>query len=242
MKVSVITVLLNAESVVEAAIQSVRMQRYPDIEHLIIDGGSVDKTLSIVNGLKTKNTVVVSEKDSGIYDAMNKGVRLASGDLVIFLNADDRLAQEHSISDLVEAFKIDKNLDVVFGDAVVRDEAGDSYRSYSHIKRNNIGFEMVCHQAIMARRALFQKIGGFDLSYKICADLDWLLRVVDSGAAYVHVPRLVTYYAAGGESDRSIERRIQEKKEILCRYRNAKQRAQNKVRLFARRRLSSVLR
>lgn len=237
MKISIVTVLKNAEAVVVDAMASIRAQDYPNLEHVVVDGVSSDKTLLLVEQHRIENSIVISEPDCGIYDAMNKGIALATGDAILFLNADDRLTQPSAISNLVRGMSSSPSADFSFGDAIVQSTEGESYRCYSHISRQNIGFEMVCHQVILARRNLFEFPGRFDTSYKICADLDWLLRCVDSGASFRYVSKPIAYYATGGESDRNIALRQQEKTEILRKYRSGFERGRQRVASALRRRL-----
>lgn len=242
MKISIVTVLKNAEAVVVDAIESIKAQDYPNIEHVVVDGVSSDRTLWLVNQNRIENSIIISEPDSGIYDAMNKGIALATGDAILFLNADDRLAQSSAISNLVHEMSCAPSVDFTFGDAVVRSLESDHYRRYSHIDRRNIGFEMVCHQVILANRHLFDKVGRFDTAYRICADLDWLLRCVDSGASFRYVPEPIALYAAGGESDRNIALRQQEKREILRKYRSSFERGSQRIASALRRRLPLMAR
>lgn len=242
MKVSVVTVLKNAEAVIVDAMASISAQDYPNLEHVVVDGLSSDQTLSLVRQHCIANSIVVSEPDHGIYDAMNKGITLATGDAIIFLNADDRFAQPSAISNLVQEIASAPAVDFTFGDAVVQAPEGSSYRSYSHINRRNIGFEMVCHQVVLAHHSLFDRFGRFDTAYRICADLDWLLRCVDSGASFRYVPKAIAVYAAGGESDRNVALRKKERAEIFFKYRSSVERGWQRVACAVRRRLPPIAR
>lgn len=239
MKVSIVTVMKNVEAVVVDALASIKAQDYPNLEHIVVDGVSSDQTLTLVEQHRIENSIVVSERDSGIYDAMNKGIALATGDAILFLNADDRFAQPSAISDLVHELSIAPRVDFTFGDVVVHSPETDFYKRHSHINKRNIGFEMVCHQAILAHRSLFDRVGGFNTAYKICADLDWLLRSIDSGASFRYVPKPIAQYSAGGESDRNIDLRKKEKAEIICKYRSSFERGWQRIASALRRRLQS---
>ena len=114
-KISIITVCFNAQNVIEACIQSVLSQTYLNIEYVIVDGQSTDGTLSIVHKYKDRITKIISEKDTGIYDATNKGIQASNGDVVYFLNSDDRLYDDEVIENIIEQFKEDKSLDIVYG-------------------------------------------------------------------------------------------------------------------------------
>lgn len=242
MKVSIVTVLMNAEAVVSDALLSIKWQDYSNIEHIIVDGGSTDQTLSLVEKNRIENSIVISEPDEGIYDAMNKGVALATGDALLFLNADDRFAHSSAITALVNGICGVPNTGFAFGDVIVRSPEGDSYRRYSHIDRRNIGFEMVCHQTILARRSVFDTVGAFNTSYKICADLDWLLRCIDRKVSFKYVPEAIAYYAAGGESDKNVALRHRERAAILRNYRSGFQCTTQRLASAIRRRFPNCAR
>ena len=118
MKITIITVVYNNYKTIKTAIESVLNQTYNDIEYIIIDGGSTDGTLDIINNYKDKISLFISESDNGIYDAMNKGVNLSSGDLIGILNSDDLYDNNIVIQNVVNEFLIDKNLDILYGDLV----------------------------------------------------------------------------------------------------------------------------
>ena len=115
MKVSIITVVYNNFATIEEAIKSIKSQLYNNIEHIIIDGGSTDGTLDIINKYKNDINIFISEKDNGIYDAMNKGINLSTGNIIGILNSDDIYFDNKVISKVVDCFKGDKNLDILYG-------------------------------------------------------------------------------------------------------------------------------
>lgn len=176
MRVSIITVTYNAEATVERTMQSVAMQTYGDIEHIVVDGASKDGTLDIV---RRYNAKVVSEPDKGLYDAMNKGVRLATGDYLVFLNAGDKLHAEDTIERVVETAKKESMPGVIYGDTDIVDDEG----KFLHIRRLRPpkvltwkSFKsgmLVCHQSFYVRRCVAQE---YDLKYRFSADFDWCIR------------------------------------------------------------------
>lgn len=181
MIVSIITICYNAETDIKKTIESVLNQNYKDIEYIIVDGKSTDSTMDIVEEYKANlnNLIkfkVISESDNGIYDAMNKGVKLATGEIIYFLNAGDVLYTNTIINEVSTYFK--KNLcDIFYGDIAFK------YKDKTDIKRNNkltdfffLKGDAICHQCIFAKREVFDKTGNFNLKYKICADRDWLLK------------------------------------------------------------------
>lgn len=237
MKITVVTVCLNAEQHIARCCRSVAGQSWVDIEHLVVDGGSTDRTLALVAQYSRQDVRVQSGPDAGIYDAMNKAIALSSGDAIIFLNADDWFAHDDAITMLARALVKYKETGIVFGDALVIDQGNVLFKGHSHISTSNVGFEMVCHQAILARTSVFLEYGGFDTRYRLCGDMDWLLRVSDLNVGLRHVPTAVCFYSAGGESDRALAKRLAEKNEILAEHRRSFQRLIQRGRLAIRRRL-----
>jgi glycosyltransferase involved in cell wall biosynthesis len=198
MKVSIITVCLNSAKTIRKALESVRLQTYKNIELIIVDGVSTDETLQIVTEYQDIVTTIVSEKDKGIYDAMNKGATLATGDVVFFLNSDDAFYDGAVIADVVERFKLAPTTDFLYGDVVFDDEGRLTKRTYSHINKCTLEFESLCHQGVFARRELFNIVGLFNLKFKTNADYDWLIRVFKSGATCTWFNRIISLFSLGG--------------------------------------------
>jgi len=183
MKVSIITATYNSAETVRDTIESVLLQNYKDIEYIIIDGGSKDNTLDIVYEYKNKITKVISEPDKGIYDAMNKGIRLATGDVVGILNSDDFYTSSDVITRIVSEFKNSKGIDAVYGDIhfVSSDDLSTCVRYYSskifHPNLMRFGF-MPAHPSFYVKRECYLKYGAYSLDYKISADFDLLVRFI----------------------------------------------------------------
>ncbi len=217
MKVTIITVCRNAESLIEETIKSVLGQKNADIEYIIIDGKSTDKTLSIARNYSSIK--IVSESDKGIYDAMNKGVARSTGEIICFMNAGDKFHSENVIENVVGEFR-DKKIDGLFGDVYLLGENG----APTMIKRQksvNNGFLMhdsICHQSMLAKRGLFKKFGGFDLKYPLAADFEWFLRMTKKyRAKFAYANLIVADYQLGGfSSDKT--RYDREHKEIIKLY------------------------
>jgi len=200
-KISVITVCYNSESCIENAVKSVMSQTYKDVEYIIIDGKSTDKTLELLSKYKHNISKIISEKDTGIYDAMNKGIEHATGDIIYFLNSDDYLYDKNVLRDVVSVFIKDEKLLLVYGDVIYQNSENDTreLRSFRHVSRKNLLYENLCHQAVFARRSLFREIGCFDISYKIVADYDWLLKVFNSFHPRVfNFNRIIAVFTYGG--------------------------------------------
>lgn len=197
MKISVITVCYNAKATIERTLQSVTQQSYPNKEFVVIDGGSTDGTLEILKKYADQIDVLVSEPDKGIYDAMNKGIAKASGDYLIFINADDYFYDEFALERVAQA----PHADFIFGDQY--DEEDGSRELAQNLDALDV-YHMFrgyfAHQSILAKRELFQKYGNFDLSYKICADWDWILRCLVNGATTTRVGTPIAVFTVGGAS------------------------------------------
>lgn len=201
MKVSVIMVVRNAADQIAEALDSVRQQRGIELELVVVDGLSTDHTLDIVARYQDLSPRVLPGPDAGIYDAMNKGVAAARGEALFFLNADDRLAQPQALA-LLAAVLADPAVDIAYGNILVCGPDGDRWRSHRHVSTASLGFESLSHQALLARCSAFARVGDFDLRYRICADLDWLMRAADAGLTLKHLPRLVCRCLTGGISTR----------------------------------------
>ena len=182
-KISVITISYNAEKEIEKTILSVISQTYSNIEYLIIDGASKDDTMVIVNKYKDRISHIVSEPDKGIYDAMNKGIRMATGDIIGILNSDDFYTSPDVLKAIAEAFEKEASLDAVYGDIhFVRPDRLDKcvrYYSGKSFKRSRMKFGfMPPHPSFYMRRKCYEKYGLYKTDYKICADFEFMLRTI----------------------------------------------------------------
>jgi glycosyltransferase involved in cell wall biosynthesis len=181
MKVSIITVTFNSEKYLEDTLVSIFSQSYPDIESIVIDGKSTDGTLSILQKYQNKITYI-SEPDTGIYDAMNKGIELATGDIIGILNSDDVLFDNEIINKVVHSFSSD--VDCVYGNVILVNESNKIVRNYSSANFKLKDFEfghMPPHPSFYVRKEAFQEFGHYNTSFKISADYDLLLRFL-----YIH--------------------------------------------------------
>lgn len=209
MKFSIVTVVYRAENTIGDAIASVSRQTLKDVEHVLVDGASPDGTLDVIRAHAHDNMVIVSEPDEGIYDALNKGYRLATGDVVGIVHADDILADDTVLERVTAAFS-DPDVDAVYGDLdyVAKDNPDRIIRhwragTFSRAKLH-AGW-MPPHPTLFLRRRVFETHGLFDTSFRIAADYDVVLRyfgVAKIRAAYV--PQVLVKMRVGGESNRSL--------------------------------------
>lgn len=202
-KISVVTVVLDAAQCIERCVSSVVGQTYDGIEYLILDGGSTDGTLDILERYRDRIDHLVSEPDRGLYDAMNKGIHAATGDYVYFLNSDDYFCDQGVIADVAEAIRQNPTADLIYGDVLTR--SGDQLVRKPQVpvlNRESLCREGFCHQALFARRELLERTGGFSEQYRIVADGDWLARALAAGATSFHLDRDVVVFALDGLSGR----------------------------------------
>ncbi|EHR70147.1 putative glycosyltransferase [Burkholderiales bacterium JOSHI_001] len=195
---TVVTVTFNAESLIDGTAASLRQQGFEDYEWLVVDGASRDQTLGRVEASGITRRRVVSEPDKGIYDAMNKAVRLARGRWIYFLNAGDALADPDVLADVARTIRQQPRAELIWGDMRFIGPGRDDHMRYGHVGRTTLPFEDLNHQAAFARRDLFQRLGHFNLAFRTSADYDWFLRVFRSGAATHYVPRVIGRFDVGG--------------------------------------------
>jgi glycosyltransferase involved in cell wall biosynthesis len=196
--ISIITPVLNAESCIEVALKSVADQTYRNIEHLIIDGGSTDNTLDIVRKYhrQYEHIKVFSEEDSGIYDAMNKGIKLAKGDWLYFLGSDDRFVNDDVLLNLLDYFNSD--LDIFYGNVIfaISGRVHDGEFSKEKLLKRNI-----CHQSIFCRKSVFDKTGYFDTKYKVLADWHFNMKWINNKKLrHRYIGQNIAYYNEKGYS------------------------------------------
>lgn len=210
MKVSLITAVYNRQSTISRALDGVFSQNYKNIESVVVDGASHDSTFKIVSDYKKKheNIVAISEPDSGIYDALNKGIRISSGEILGFAHSDDFFADCSVIKDVVEAFN-DKSIDIVYGDLdyVSKDDQDKILRHWvagNFFPHSLSKGWMPPHPAMFVRRRVVEKLGSFDTGFKISSDYDVILRYFHCTKIHTkYIPRVLVKMQVGGESNRS---------------------------------------
>ncbi len=207
MRVSVVTVAYNVREQLERTIESVLGQSYGNVEHIVVDGASKDGTRALLEGYGPRISRWVSEPDKGIYDAMNKGWRLATGDVVGFLNADDVFADSGAIARIAETFER-RGADAVYGDLELVAESGRTLREWRSGDFSRLKYHwgwMTPHPVTYVKRCLFEEHGGFRTELTIAADYELMLRFFYLHRASVtYLPSMLVRMAAGGASNGSL--------------------------------------
>ncbi len=212
MKVSIITTCYNRETTIRGAIESVLIQDYPEIEYIVVDGASKDGTLSVINEYKERIAKIISEPDHGMYEAINKGIRMATGDVIGLVHSDDMLYDNHVITNIVEAFERSK-ADFIYGNGIFV-----NFNDTNKLVRNWIGgpyyrWKVRCgwlplHPTCYIRRDVMQREGLYDESYCIAADSDLLVRYLYKANLKVHyMKRKIIRMRMGGLSTDSKKRK-----------------------------------
>ena len=221
-KFSVITVCYNAQATLEDTIQSVIAQTYHHVEYIIVDGASKDCTLSIINRYRDRIATVVSEPDKGLYDAMNKGLRLATGDYVCFLNAGDSFHEDDTLQQMVHTLRELTELpDVLYGETELVDAEGHFVRmrrlqAPEHLTWRSFRHGMlVCHQAFFAKRTLAEP---YDLSYRFSADFDWCIRIMKKSKVLHNTHLTLIDYLEEGMTTRNHKASLHERFRIMAKH------------------------
>ena len=226
MKVTIITVTLNSARFLEDCIRSVIAQDYSDIEHIVVDGGSTDGTLEIVEKYKSHIAKWISEKDDGMYDAINKGMKMAGGDIIGVLNSDDMLASSDVISTIAAGFD-QPDVDAVYGDLVYVDP-----ENISRVKREWKGLSfkrsrfkygwMPAHPTFYFRKNLLEKFGYYETHYFTASDYEFMARYLFYFRVNaLYIPRLIVKMRTGGMSNISIYKRLRaNRRDFLAMKRN----------------------
>lgn len=216
MKLSIITATYNSAETIKDCIDSVKQQTYSSYEHIIIDGASTDETLNILNQYTHLN--VFSEPDQGIYDAMNKGIARASGDLIAILNSDDFYANAKVIEDIVKLFELEK-VDAIYADLNYVDPTNTSktirkWKSGKFKPRSFYNGWMPPHPTFVVKKELYQKYGNFNLDFKTAADYELMLRFIEKHKIKIaYLPKVTVLMRMGGLSNSSLKHRIFANKE-----------------------------
>jgi glycosyltransferase involved in cell wall biosynthesis len=233
MRVSIITATFNSAHTIADCIASVNHQTYPDIEHIVIDGGSTDHTLQIIEKTPNRIAKLVSEPDNGIYDALNKGIQLATGDIIGFLHADDLFAADDIVARLAHVFEkhsipAKRVTSGVYGNLVYvnrhQPELVIRYWKSKPFHRKYLQYGwMPAHPTLFLRRDVYQKHGTFNASFKIAADYDFMLRILrDKSLHFEYLPEVISKMRVGGASNKNLRNLAKKSHEDLKAMKNNK--------------------
>lgn len=219
MKISIITATHNSSSNIANCISSINTQSYEDIEHIIIDGASTDQTLEIIRSVTNRVSKILSEPDKGIYDALNKGIKLASGDIIGFLHSDDCFYSSGTLEKIALAFSDSNPVDAIYGDLTFIDEKEPDkivryWKSEPFTSKLLKKGWMPPHPTLFMKREVYEKHGLFNIRLKCAADYDFILRVFnDESLHFKYLPETITKMKIGGISTAGFWRILNKKKE-----------------------------
>ena len=212
MKISIITAVFNNKEFIENCIQSVAAQTYKDIEYIIIDGGSKDGTLDIIRKYAERGVINkwVSEPDNGMYDALNKGIKMAEGEVIGFLHSDDIFAHERVIERVAQTFMQDNNIDGIYGDLIYINKNCNKIIRYwkaGRFTRDSFNYGwMPPHPTLFIKKEIYEKYGYFRTKFKISADYDLILRFIwKHQIRVVYIPEVLIKMRVGGKSNKNIK-------------------------------------
>lgn len=220
MKISIITVCFNAKDTIEDTFLSIFAQSYKDFELIVIDGGSVDGTLDIINKHRDKISYFISEPDRGLYDAMNKGIKAASGDFLFFLNANDIFFDSGVLTKVALALTNNPDKKFLFGDVeyISEDKQSSKIVSFRATKTEfSLIYNNICHQGIFYHQSLFEKFGLYSNEYQIYADWDFNIKcLVQNRVSAMYLPIVISKFQMGGAcSDAKAIKNCREEKKLL---------------------------
>lgn len=217
-KLSVITIVYNNVRDIERTLLSVINQSYANIEYIVIDGASNDGTLDILKKYESGISKLISEKDKGIYDAMNKGLALASGDYVLFMNSGDEIYDSNTVQ---HVFAQEKDADIYYGETEMYDENWNSLGQRRHKAPKQFTWKdfkygmSISHQAIYIRKSLTEP---YDLTYQLSSDIDWILKAAKKAKKIVNVNAYVAKYLVGGMSKKKHRQSLKERFSIFSKH------------------------
>lgn len=217
-KLSVITIVYNNVKDIERTMLSVLNQSYPNLQYIIIDGASSDGTMEVINRYHDRIEKVISEPDKGIYDAMNKGLKEATGDYILFMNSADELYDRDTVA---QVFSTAENADIYYGETEMYNENWQSLGQRRHAAPETFNWRSfkygmnISHQAIYVKRTLAEP---YDLTYKYSADIDWIIKVAKKSTKIVNTHRYVAKYLVGGISKKKHLESLKERFRIFSKY------------------------
>lgn len=218
-KVSIITVVYNSKEALVKTIESVKSLKYNNIEYIIVDGGSTDGTKHVIEQNYLNVSQWISESDKGIYDAMNKGLKMASGDYVWFLNAGDTAYDPYILQNIFAGRE--QYFDLYYGDTIIVSQSGEVLG----LRRKKPSRELrwtsfrrgmtVCHQSILVRRRIAPQ---YDLQYRYSSDFDWVIKILKGGATVYNTRRIISVFEVGGATTNNHMKSLKERWTIMSKY------------------------
>ena len=219
MKISIITVCYNSGKTIEDTFKSVQSQSYKDIEYIVIDGGSKDNTLELINQYKEIIDYTVSEKDNGLYDAMNKGIKKATGDVIGFLNSDDLFCDDMAVEKVMNFFNENSKIDSVYADIYYVDQNNTDKIVRKWITGKQKTFKKGWHPAhptLYIKKKVYNQYGGFNLKFKLASDFEIMLRFIEKyKISTIYLPEPLIKMRLGGETNKSVENIFRQNKECI---------------------------
>jgi glycosyltransferase involved in cell wall biosynthesis len=218
-KISIITIVFNSEALIEKTILSIINQTYKNTEYIIVDGGSTDETLTNIDRYKDHITTIISEPDNGIYDAMNKGLNLASGDFVWFINSGDEIFNPETLEKIFESSS--QTADILYGDAVIINTDGEITGKRRHRPPEKLNWKsfrfgmLISHQSILVRKTIAP---SYDLNYKGSADFDWLIKAMKTTNHIENTHLILSKYLQSGYTKKYRIRSLIERAKIMCKH------------------------
>ncbi|MCC9168220.1 glycosyltransferase family 2 protein [Pontibacter harenae] len=218
MKVSIITIVYNNRETIADAINSVLNQSYPDIEYIVVDGLSTDGTVEVIRSYGHKISKFVSEKDEGLYDAINKGINLATGDVIGLLHSDDLLSSPDTVATIAKAFE-EEDVDSVYGDLlyVQKQDISKVVRNWisGHYKRTNFLYGwMPPHPSFYVKRTCYKSYGLYNTDFKSAADYELMLRYLyKHKLSTYYIPKVLVRMRVGGKSNATLKNRLRANQE-----------------------------
>jgi len=218
-RISIITVVFNDKDFIENTILSVTHQSYNNIEYIIVDGDSSDGTLDIISKYRDDIDILKSEPDGGLYDAMNKGLQMAGGEYVWFLNSGDRIYDDDTITRMVS--DSDGHPDILYGGTMIINGNGEEIGDRRLKPPENLSWKsfkygmLVCHQSVIVRKEIAPE---YDLNYRISADIDWLIRAAKNAGKIHYTGLILSRFLEGGLSKTKVKEGLRERFRIMTRY------------------------
>ena len=214
--VSIITVVYNSEDLLENTILSVINQNYPNIEYIIIDGGSKDRTIDIIKKYEKSVSKWISESDNGLYDAMNKGLDLANGEYVWFINSGDKIFSNQTLTEIFKS--IENKADVIYGETEIIDRNDKSLGMRRHSVPELLSWKklskgmLVCHQSVLVRKEIAEK---YNLEYRHSSDFEWLIKVLKNSKTIVNTKLTLSKFLEGGQTNKNLAPGLKERFRIM---------------------------